>query len=166
MKRTITVIQPALTNSSLKLIEAGTPEGRFSFSGLLKRSARLDLGQQRLTFTTLGLLGRTVRADAADGSTVGEFHQTGLLGRGDAEVSGRHYRLKISGVLVRRFSWVDADDIETMCLKLGGMLRTRGTIEVSDRAVSEDVAVLIGLGLIARRASESDSGGGAAAAAG
>ena len=55
MKRTITVIQPALTDSSLKLIEAGTPEGRFSFSGLLKRSARLYLGQQRLTYTTLGL---------------------------------------------------------------------------------------------------------------
>ena len=165
MKRTITVIQPALTNSSLKLIEAGTPEGRFSFSGLLKRSARLDLGHQRLTYTTLGLLGRAVRADAADGRTVGEFRQTGIMGRGDAEISGRHYRLKISGVLARRFSWVDADDTETMCLKLGGMLRTRGTIEVSDTAVPEDVAVLIGLGIIARRASESDPGGGAAAAA-
>jgi hypothetical protein len=164
MMRTITVTQPGLIDSSLRLVEKGTPEGTLSFSGLLKRSAQLNLGHQRLTFTTLGLLGRTVRAEAADGSTVGDFRQTGLLGRGDAEVSGRRYRLKISGVLARRFSWVDASGTEAMCLKLGGLLRTSGTIDVADTAVPDDVAVLIGLGLIARRASESDSGGGAAAA--
>lgn len=166
MMRTITVTQPALIDSSLRLTEEGTPEGTFWFTGLSRRSAQLNHGHQQLTFTTLGLLGRTVRACAADGSTVGEFRRTGLLGNGDAEVNSRHYRLKISGVLARRFYWVDADGAEAMCLKLGGLLRTSGAIEISDSAVPDDAAVLIGMGLIARRASESDSGGAGAGAAG
>ncbi|RYB88533.1 hypothetical protein EUA06_20575 [Nocardioides glacieisoli] len=165
MTRTITVSQPGLVDSSLSLSEAGAPDGTFAFRGLLKRSAQLDLTHQRLTFTTLGLLGRTVRAAAADGSTVGEFQQTGILGRGDAEVNGRRYRLKVSGVLWRRYQWVAADGTEAMWLKLGGFLRTTGTIGIRDTAVPDDAAALIGLGLIARRALESDSGGGAAAAA-
>ena len=108
-----------------------------------------------MTFTTVGLFGRTVRADAADGSPVGEFRQDGLLGRGGAEINGRHYRLKVSGVLARRYYWVAADGTEAMCLKLGGLLRTSGTIEITHSA-PDDAAVLIGLRLIARRASESD----------
>ncbi len=164
MMRTITVTQPALLGSSLNLIEVGRPEGTFSCSGIFKRSAQLDQGHQQLTFTTLGLLGRTVRADTADGSTVGEFHQTGLLGKGDAEVNGRHYRLETKGILARRFYWVDAEGAEAMRLKLGGLLRTSGTIEVADTAVPEDAVVLVGLGLVARRASESDSSAGAGAA--
>ena len=123
MMRTITVTQPHLTNSSLSMIEEGAPEGTFSFTGLFKRSAQLHQGHHQLTFTTLGLLARTVRAEAADGSTVGEFHQSGLLGKGDAEVNNcRHYRLKTSGVRTRRYHWLAADGTEAMCLKLGGLL--------------------------------------------
>lgn len=164
MMRTITVTQPVLIGSTLSLIEDGMPEGVFSFTGLFKRLAHLNDGHQRLTFTTLGVLGRTVRVDAADGTTVGEFHQTGILGRGDAKVNGRHYRLKVSGVLARRFRWVDSGGTEAMCLKLGGLVRTSGTIEIAHSAVRDDAAVLIGLGLVARSASQSDSGGAVAAA--
>ncbi|CAB4701275.1 MAG: hypothetical protein F2667_05050 [Actinobacteria bacterium] len=155
--RTITVTQPALINSSLILSEAAGTEGKVAFAGLLKRSAHLDLGNQRIDFTTLGLLGRAVRARAADGTTIGEFHQTGILGRGYAAIDGRRYRLRISGVLSRRFSWVDAHGTEAVRLTLGGVLRTSGVVHVADSAVPDDVAVLIGLGLIARRASESGS---------
>jgi hypothetical protein len=162
MKRTITVTQPALMNSSLSLTEAGSPEGRFSFNGFLKRAAELHLGPQQLTFTTQGLLGRTVGAVATNGSTIGEFRQTGFLGRGAAEVNGRRYRLKISGVLARRFTWINADGTQAMSLKLGGFVRTRGIIEVCDSTVPDDVPVLIGLGLVTRRAYESKSAGGAA----
>ena len=161
MSRTVTVTQPALFGSALSLSEVGTPEGRFSFDGPLKRSAQLALGHQQLTFTTLGMLGRTVRVDAAGGHSVGEFRQTGLFGRGVAEVNGRSYRLKVSGVFARRLHWVDAGGTEAVCLKFGGVLRTSGTIEITDAAVSDDAAVLIGLGLIARRTYESDSGAGA-----
>ena len=154
--------QPALTSSSLKLAEVGAADGSFSFSGLLKRSAQLDLGHHCLTFTTAGLLGRTVRAEA-DGRAVGEFRRSGLLGKGEAEVDGRRYRLEVGGVLVRRYHWVDSEGIGVMSLKLGGVLRTSGSIEVTDAAVFDDVAVLVGLGLVARRAAENDSGGGAAA---
>ncbi|MCX6396497.1 MAG: hypothetical protein NTV23_08430 [Propionibacteriales bacterium] len=164
MARTITVTQRALTDSTLTLTEAGAPDGTFSFRGLLKRSAELNLGHQQMTFTTQGLLGRSVRADDADGRTVGEFHQTGVLGRGDAEVDGHRYRLKVSGVFSPSFHWVAVDGTEAMCLKLGGLLRTTGTIEISDTTTAEHAAVLIGLGLVARRALESDSSSGAVAA--
>lgn len=167
MTRTITVTQPGLIDSSLSLREADTTlDGTIAFRGLLKRRAQLELGRQQLTFTTLGPLGRTVRADSASGSTIGEFHQTGILGRGTAEVNGRHYRLKASGVLARRYHWIAADGTEVMTFKLGGFLRTRGTIKIPDTAVPDDSVVLIGLGLIARRAMETDSGAGAAAGAG
>ena len=67
-------------------------------------------------------------------------------------------------MLARRYHWVAADGTEAMCLKLGGFLRTNGQIEIPDSTAPADAAVLIGLGLIARRAVESDSGSGAAAA--
>ncbi|HXH81185.1 hypothetical protein [Nocardioides sp.] len=166
MMRTIAVTQPALIDSSLSLLEEGTPDGTFSFRGLLKRSAQLDLGHQRLTFTTLGLLGRSVRAEAVDGSGVGEFRQTGITGRVDAEVNGRRYRLKVIGVLARRYCWIDTDGTAAVCLKLGGLVRTSGTIEITETTGPDDASVLIGLGLMARRALESDSGSGAAGGAG
>lgn len=53
---------------------------------------------------------------------------------------------------------------EAMGLKRGGFLRTIGTISIPDAAVLDDAAALIGLGLMARRALESVSGGGAAEA--
>ncbi len=50
MPRTITVTRPDRVGSSLSLTEVGGADGLLSFSGLLKRSAQLDLGHQRLTF--------------------------------------------------------------------------------------------------------------------
>lgn len=164
MTRTITVTQLGVIDSSLSLSETGKPDGKIAFSGLLKRSAKLEIEHQRLTFTTLGFLGRKVRADAANGNLVGEFQQTGILGRGDAAVNGRRYRLGVSGVLARRYHWVATDGTEVMCFKVGGLLRATGTIKIPDSAVPDDAAALIGLGLIARRALESYSGGGAVAA--
>ncbi|WP_104106216.1 hypothetical protein [Nocardioides sp. 616] len=165
MRRTITVTQPSLVDSSLRLVDEGGFEGTITFHGVLTRSAQLNLGPDRLTFTTSGLLGRTLLAETAGGSAVGEFRETGLMGRGDAEVGGRRYRLRISGVWARQFSWEDVDGSQAMSLKLGGLLRTSGTIDVSATAVPDDVPVLIGLGLMLHRAANRDSGGAAGAPA-
>lgn len=160
--RTITVSQPGLTRSALDLTEAGASGGRFEFHGLLKRSVRFDLGDWELTFTTTGLLGHTIRIEDAEG-VLGEFRQSGILGKGEAVVDGRRYRLKRRGVLSHRFAWLDGDDTEAVRVKLGGFLRTSGTVEVADGVAPSEAAALIGLGLIAaRRAADGDSGGGAA----
>lgn len=154
--RTITVTQPQLGKSALTLTEAGAEIGSYRPDGLFKRSASLVQPGQVTNLIPQGLLGRKVLA-VSNGATLAQFNQTGLLGRGNAQVRGVTYRLKTIGVFNPQYVWVAPDGTEAIKFKLKSLLRTSGSIEIAESINPIDLPALLGFGLFVRAAAENNT---------